>query len=345
MIEPGKLPLLLVTVTFVVTFVATRMIVRAIRAGKGPFTDNTVGGVHVHHVVPGIVLVVLGGLVAFGAQSEGWRAAAAVAFGIGLALVLDEFALDLAPRGRLLGAGGTALGRRRVRPGGRARPVARRGFARSGSTSSPTRRSRVGWGRWWGSPSPSGALAIAVLKGKFASAVIGALFPLVAIVAAVRLARPRSVWATRRYAVASPKQMSAQRREQRFHRRWRSKVVRCRTQWPARVSPGTDVTAGSASVSYPLRRVGTCSPIGGDRGRRGRQGIGAGPEGGRPRGDGAPQPVPGCGRRRWADLDVVALEQAKRRHPAARVRPVVVIVPPRGVERPDGFGPGEDQGA
>ena len=224
-IEPGKLPLLLVTVTFVVTFVATRMIVRAIRAGKGPFTDNTVGGVHVHHVVPGIVLVVLGGLVAFGAQSEGWRAAAAVAFGIGLALVLDEFALILhledvywEQEGRLSVDVVFVLAAVLVLSLVVGSPIGVE------EQTDQEVASRVG--AMVGVAVTFGCVAIAVLKGKFASAVIGALFPLVAIVAAVRLARPRSVWATRRYAVASPKQVSAQRREERFHRRWRSKVVR-----------------------------------------------------------------------------------------------------------------------
>jgi len=32
-----------------VTFLVTRLITRSIRAGRGPFHDNAVGGVHVHH--------------------------------------------------------------------------------------------------------------------------------------------------------------------------------------------------------------------------------------------------------------------------------------------------------
>lgn len=223
-VEPGKLPLLLVTVTFVVTFVATRMIVRAIRAGKGPFTDNTVGGVHVHHVVPGIVLVVAGGLVAFGAQSDGWRAGAAVAFGIGLALVLDEFALILhledvywEQEGRLSVDVVFVLVAVLVLSLVVGSPIG------IDEQTDQEVTSRVGV--MVGIAITFGCVAIAVLKGKFASAVIGAIFPLVAIVAAIRLARPRSVWATRRYDVASSKREVAERREIRFHDRWRSKVV------------------------------------------------------------------------------------------------------------------------
>lgn len=58
-IEPGKLPLLLALTAFVLTFLITRVITRLIRAGKGPFRNiSGSGGVHIHHVVPGVVLTV-----------------------------------------------------------------------------------------------------------------------------------------------------------------------------------------------------------------------------------------------------------------------------------------------
>ena len=71
-----------------------------------------------------------------------------------------------------------------------------------------------------------GCVAVAALKGKFASAVIGVVFPLVAVVAVVRLARPRSPWSS-----AAMRRVRRNRRRRngakdRFHRRWRSKVVR-----------------------------------------------------------------------------------------------------------------------
>jgi len=91
----SKLPLLLCIVAFVCTFVITRIIVRMIRSGRGPFSDNSVGGVHIHHVVPGIILMIVGGLLAIGGVGSGWDNAAGLIFGIGLALVLDEFALIL----------------------------------------------------------------------------------------------------------------------------------------------------------------------------------------------------------------------------------------------------------
>lgn len=59
--EPGKLPLLLALGAFVLTFVITRVVTRLIRAGKGPFGNVKAGGVHIHHVVPGVVLTLVGG--------------------------------------------------------------------------------------------------------------------------------------------------------------------------------------------------------------------------------------------------------------------------------------------
>src|SRR3954465_7712486 len=95
-IEPGKLPLLLALASFVVTFVITRVIVRLIRAGKGPFGNVSAGGVHIHHVVPGVVLTVVGGFGAVASGRYGFGSGlAAVVFGMGAGLVLDEFALIL----------------------------------------------------------------------------------------------------------------------------------------------------------------------------------------------------------------------------------------------------------
>jgi adenosylcobinamide-GDP ribazoletransferase len=93
-IEPGKLPLLLALSAFVLTFLITRVVTRLIRAGKGPFGNVEAGGVHIHHVVPGIILTLVGGFGAVASSRHGVGAAiCAVIFGMGAGLVLDEFAL------------------------------------------------------------------------------------------------------------------------------------------------------------------------------------------------------------------------------------------------------------
>src|SRR6266550_3396935 len=65
-IAAGKLPLMLCFVSFVVTFVSTRTITRLIRDGRGPFRNVTAGGTHVHHSVPGIILLMIGAFTAIG---------------------------------------------------------------------------------------------------------------------------------------------------------------------------------------------------------------------------------------------------------------------------------------
>ena len=71
---------------FLVTFLVTRMITRMIRAGKGPFGNVSAGDVHIHHVVPGLVILLIGGVLALGSGQDGlWRQVAGVMFGVGAA--------------------------------------------------------------------------------------------------------------------------------------------------------------------------------------------------------------------------------------------------------------------
>jgi len=91
-------PLLVCFGAFVLTFLTTRTITRMIRAGKGPFHDNVSdSGLHVHHAVPGIILLVIGAFLAVGtgASDTAWDIVAALLVGVGTSLVLDEFALIL----------------------------------------------------------------------------------------------------------------------------------------------------------------------------------------------------------------------------------------------------------
>ena len=76
-IDAGKLPLMLCFLAFVTTFIVTRTITRLIRAGKGPFKDQvTSGGTHIHHAVPGIILLGVGAVTGLQATSNLWGAVA-----------------------------------------------------------------------------------------------------------------------------------------------------------------------------------------------------------------------------------------------------------------------------
>jgi hypothetical protein len=83
-------------VAFVVTFAVTRVITNLIRRGRGPFRDMSVGGVHIHHQVWGIFLLLGVGTMELAYRpASPWLEVLAVLFGMGAALTLDEFALWL----------------------------------------------------------------------------------------------------------------------------------------------------------------------------------------------------------------------------------------------------------
>src|SRR6266851_3938390 len=90
--------LFLASVGFLLTFGIVRGITHLIRAGVGPFNNVTSGGLHIHHLVWGILLLLLVGyvwLLEIGVGSSWVASLSAVAFGVGAALALDEFALWL----------------------------------------------------------------------------------------------------------------------------------------------------------------------------------------------------------------------------------------------------------
>jgi hypothetical protein len=183
---------------FLVTFVATRVITRMIRAGRGPFRDTAVGGVHVHHVVYGIFLMLGAGTLQFAfAPDEPWVVVLAVLFACGAALTLDEFALWLYLRDVY--------------------------WAQEGRKSVDAVVVAAGLGGLlllganpFGVEADEGELGIAVtilvglaltiltiLRGKPIMGLIGLLFPVVSLVGAIRLARPGSPWARRFYPEGS----------------------------------------------------------------------------------------------------------------------------------------------
>lgn len=88
----------LASLSFLVTFATVRGITSMIRAGVGPFHNITAGTTHVHHLVWGILLLLVVGYVWLSETGvgSGWVATlTAIAFGVGAALTLDEFALWL----------------------------------------------------------------------------------------------------------------------------------------------------------------------------------------------------------------------------------------------------------
>jgi len=84
-------------VSFNTFWLLTRMTTSRIRArGRfGPFRDARFGRTHVHHFVPGIVLMMIAGAVSIASADERLDPWLAIPFGYGAALTLDESALLL----------------------------------------------------------------------------------------------------------------------------------------------------------------------------------------------------------------------------------------------------------
>ncbi len=212
---PGKELHFLVLVAFVLSFGFIRTSAHMIKAQVSWWPGNvqTKGGTHVHHLVWGILLLLSMGYVGIAVENDSpWAELVAIAFGVGMGLTLDEFALWLnledvywSEKGRqsidavivttallaisllglqfwidvyqavltLLGVGGEHLD--------------------DGETAFAI------------VPVQVAGICLAIvclLKGKPMTCVVGLFVPLVALVGAVRPAKPDSRWARGRAAAA-----------------------------------------------------------------------------------------------------------------------------------------------
>jgi hypothetical protein len=232
-VHTGRLPLFFFFVAFLVSFAFIRLSVRMIRAQVRWWPGNvTSGTTHLHHMVFGVVFMIVAGVAGLTVpdDSPGWRAGAAALFGVGTALVLDEFALILHLRdvywtsaGRVsidavfIAAGITALLLLGVSPAG----VKDVGNYLQVAGGTEALVSLV-----VGLVSLFALAAITLLKGKIWTGLLGLFLPFMFFVGALRLARPQSPWARWRYQGKPKKLARADRRETRF----RQPLIRVRTR-------------------------------------------------------------------------------------------------------------------
>jgi hypothetical protein len=94
-VDQTRRSLLMAWLTFGVTFGLLRALTFAIHEGIGPFGDVSMGGAHVHHYVWGIGLLMLVGLVSLIVDTPRYNPWLGAAYGVGCALVVDEYALLL----------------------------------------------------------------------------------------------------------------------------------------------------------------------------------------------------------------------------------------------------------
>lgn len=229
--DRGHLPLLCCLVAFILTFFVTRTFVRLIRhrVENGRPTkwwhprNVHVGGVHIHHVTFGVVLTLLSGLTLVTLSIDGHEPQfmmAATFFGIGAALVLDEYALIL----HLSDVYWSEDGRTSVDAVFAAVAVA--GLLMMGLP--PLMFFLPIWhdaNSWALRAVVGGAMAltlplavVVVLKGKVWTGLLGMFLVILLVIGAVRLSRPHAPWARWRYATQPDKMRRALQRERRLRR-------------------------------------------------------------------------------------------------------------------------------
>jgi hypothetical protein len=201
--------------SMLLSFLLIRVSTRLMRNPKvtwWPGSVKTEGGLHIHHHVFGIILVLLGGFFLALQLGSPWAELSAAAFGIGAGLTLDEFALWL----HLEDVYWAEEGRRSVDAVIVAAIVGAlllMGFLPfSTDSGAPTIIISV--------LASLVVAAIAVFKGKVFLGVAGMLFPPAGLIGAIRLAKPNSPWAKRRYPQGSPKRIKSERRFERYTRRY-----------------------------------------------------------------------------------------------------------------------------
>jgi hypothetical protein len=215
---------------FLGSFLFIRTSARLMRSPKVPWWPGSVtteSGLHLHHLVWGIVLILMAGFLDFAVNpTSPWNEILAAMFGIGAGFTLDEFALWIYLRDVYWAKEGRSSFDAVVIAaliGG----LVVLGFApfdlpnNSSSVSTLVVAVVI-----------DVLLAlVAILKGKPLLGLIGIFVPVVSLVGAVRLASPRSPWARRRYDEA---------KLERSKQRWRRIEARRR-----RVA---DAIAGAPSV-------------------------------------------------------------------------------------------------
>jgi hypothetical protein len=210
--DPGQRGGFLVLAGLLGGFLFIRTSARMIRAQVSWWPGNvqTSSGLHIHHLVWGIVTVMLSGFLGFALDpASPSREILEVLFGIGCGLTLDEFALWL----HLEDVYWEKEGRSSVDAVIVAVLIG--GLVVTGAAPFDTGNG--------GSIATIAALVafnlvfviLAAAKGKPLSALVGVFVPLVSMVASVRLARPGSRWARRRYPDTCRKAEEARRRDAR----------------------------------------------------------------------------------------------------------------------------------
>jgi hypothetical protein len=253
--DEGKEPELLLFLAFFVTFVLTRLYTRLARLYN--WGSASAGGVHMHHMVPGVILMAVCGALGFSTIYQNSVAAGilAIGFGAGAALTLDEFAMIFHVRDVYW----TAEGRASVDAmlmGVALSGLLLVGFApldveRQSATSSSEA------GLFIALAINAAVAAITFLKKKPFMGVVALLVPTIGFFTAGRLAKPGSPWAHWFYEAerGSPrKRAKRQRKLERSIRRFEYGRFGRFERW------FSDLVGGAPSLAAPLGAKGEREP-------------------------------------------------------------------------------------
>ena len=239
----GKEPVLLLLLAFLITFTLTRLYTRLARV-YGCGSGSVAGGVHLHHMVVGILILIVTAIVTVSQWPTGiGRDLIAIFFGVGAALVLDEFALSLylkdvywSPEGRT-SIDATAMG---VMLAG----LLMVGVSPFGVDDADSSRTIA-----FGVIAFHVVLAaVTFLKGKLMLGLAAIFIPFVGLIGAFRLAKPHSAW-SRWFYKHSPRRRERAHQRYEVHPGWAERFNIWFTNLiggaPSRPSPGEAPTSES----------------------------------------------------------------------------------------------------
>ena len=200
-------------------FAVTRGITRFIRrrsasgvAASGPIKDITIGGVHIHHQVFGIVLMFLSGLLIIAASAQDLLLnVLALLFGVGVGLAFDEFALWL----HLDDVYWSEEGRKSIDAVAIVLVITASVRAFLDILEVFENGNDLGdlsWLLWVVVAITVIPAVFCVLKGKLVTAALGVVYQPIGFVGAFRLAKPGSFWARHFYGADSRRRARAERR-------------------------------------------------------------------------------------------------------------------------------------
>lgn len=283
-VAPGRQPLMWCLIAFILTFFITRSITRYIRATANrtgprkwwqPHNISGKGGTHIHHAVFGVILVLVSGVAMVTMAGSGTVhqfTAAAIFFGIGAALVLDEFALIL----HLQDVYWSEDGRTSVDAVFVAVAVA--GLLVLGFN--PLSLFDVGIWRDANSTAARASVivlavlnlafaVIVLLKGKLWTGLLGMFFTPLLLIGAVRLARPHSPWARWHYQ-DKPRKMHHSLRRERYLRRpfvqanlWLQHVIAGEPRFPSDTEVEAELDREVHAAPAPGQQVQSTARVGG----------------------------------------------------------------------------------